>query len=182
MFTTSVNFFGFISEREGFHFNTDIFETNVLNLSVVIAVLIYYGRIVLSDLMNSRKLAILKSLKEAEGKFEEAEKSLSLARKNLLVAESKAAEIRAQAVIVSNQTAKNLLDTVDEDIKRLKAVNFSFIHFEEEKMISEVCRNLNTSAFTIALDKLNKRLNVNIQKRIISQCINKLNFKMNLRK
>lgn len=80
----------------------------------------------------------MKSLKEAESKFEEAEKSLSLARKNLLIAESKAAEIRSQAAIVSNQTAKNLLDTVDEDIKRLKSVNFSFINFEEEKMIAEV--------------------------------------------
>lgn len=87
----------------------------------------------------------MKSLKEAESRFEEAEKSLSFARKNLLVAESKAGEIRAQAVIVANQTAKNLLDTVDEDIKRLKSVNFSFIQFEEEKMIAEVvlqCFNL----------------------------------------
>lgn len=53
-------------------------------------------------------------------------------------AESKASEIRAQAIIVSNQTAKNLLDAIDEDIKRLKSVNFSFVHFEEEKMIAEV--------------------------------------------
>jgi hypothetical protein len=30
------------------------------------------------------------------------------------------------------------LDAIDEDIKRLKSVNFSFVHFEEEKMIAEV--------------------------------------------
>ena len=34
----------------------------------------------------------------------------------------------------------------------------------------------------MALEKLNKRLNLNIQKRIISQCINKLNFKLHSRK
>lgn len=36
------------AEHEGFGINTDIFETNVLNLSVVIGVLIYYGRITFS--------------------------------------------------------------------------------------------------------------------------------------
>lgn len=34
-----------IAEAENFGINTDIFETNVLNLSVVIGVLIYYGRV-----------------------------------------------------------------------------------------------------------------------------------------
>jgi hypothetical protein len=38
----------FISEAEGFGINTDIFETNVLNLAVVIGVLIYYGRVAFS--------------------------------------------------------------------------------------------------------------------------------------
>lgn len=35
----------FISEAKGFGINTDILETNVLNLAVVIGVLIYYGRV-----------------------------------------------------------------------------------------------------------------------------------------
>lgn len=35
----------FLSEEEGFGINTNLFETNILNLSVVIGVLIYYGRI-----------------------------------------------------------------------------------------------------------------------------------------
>ncbi len=35
----------FISEAKGFGINTDILETNVLNLAVVVGVLIYYGRV-----------------------------------------------------------------------------------------------------------------------------------------
>jgi len=41
----NTNIIGLIANKEGFGINTDIFETNVLNLSVVIGVLIYYGRI-----------------------------------------------------------------------------------------------------------------------------------------
>lgn len=39
-----VNMFLFFSEEKGFGINTDIFETNILNLSVVIGILVYYGR------------------------------------------------------------------------------------------------------------------------------------------
>lgn len=35
-----------ISNHDGFGLNTDIFETNILNLSVVVGVLFYYGRII----------------------------------------------------------------------------------------------------------------------------------------
>jgi hypothetical protein len=41
----NVNLFSIMSESEGFGINTDIFETNVLNLAVVLGVLVYYGRI-----------------------------------------------------------------------------------------------------------------------------------------
>jgi F-type H+-transporting ATPase subunit b len=43
MITNTINFFTVISENKGFGINTDIFETNIINLSVVIGVLIYYG-------------------------------------------------------------------------------------------------------------------------------------------
>ena len=44
--SNNINILYVISNREGFALNTDIFETNIINLSVVIGVLVYYGRIV----------------------------------------------------------------------------------------------------------------------------------------
>jgi F-type H+-transporting ATPase subunit b len=46
IFTLTNNYINLINlfASNGFGFNTDIFETNILNLSVVIGVLIYYGR------------------------------------------------------------------------------------------------------------------------------------------
>lgn len=40
----NINMLAFISHSDGFGINTNIFETNILNLSVVIGVLVYYGR------------------------------------------------------------------------------------------------------------------------------------------
>jgi hypothetical protein len=44
--------FIFLSNHDGFGLNNNILETNILNLSVVVSVLIYYGRIVLFVTFN----------------------------------------------------------------------------------------------------------------------------------
>lgn len=50
----NVNILHLISNHNGFAINTDIFETNIVNLSVVIGILVYYGRIVLDTLKFNR--------------------------------------------------------------------------------------------------------------------------------
>lgn len=44
MTTTYINLTNLLSHKEGFGINTDILDTNILNLTVVIGVLFYYGR------------------------------------------------------------------------------------------------------------------------------------------
>jgi hypothetical protein len=44
MVINNINIFTIISKADHFGINTDIFETNILNLAVVVGVLIYYGR------------------------------------------------------------------------------------------------------------------------------------------
>lgn len=94
------------------------------------------------------------------------------------MAKSKADQIRQQGSSLSLQTAKTLLEAVDEDIKRLKTVNLSAIRMEEQKSINEVCQKLSIYAFDKAIDSLNKRLNSSLHKKIISQNIEKLSLKV----
>nr|YP_010700237.1 ATP synthase CF0 subunit I [Euglena deses]WCH63381.1 ATP synthase CF0 subunit I [Euglena deses] len=172
----------FLSEEKGFGINTDVFETNILNLSVVIGVLIYYGRIAFVEIIKNRKDIILKNLQDAENKFREAEENLAFAKKNFETAKNKAEQIRNQGSILSTQTAKTLLESVEENIKRLKLVNLSTIKLEEEKSINEVCLKLANLSLSKAIEKLNKKLNSNSQKKIILQNIEKLSSKTFSRK
>nr|AJF36619.1 ATPase subunit I [Strombomonas acuminata] len=173
----NINIFMLISESEGFGINTDILETNVLNLSVVIGVLIYYGRIVLSDLISNRKEVVLKSLQEADNKLREAEENLVFAKKNFEMAKVKSEQIRSQSLLLANQTSQSMLNAVEEDIKRLKVANLAAVRFEEEKSINEVCQKLSYLALNTVVDRLNKRLNSNLQKKILLQNIDKLSIK-----
>lgn len=121
-------------------------------------------------------------MQDADSKFRDAEESLSFATKNLELSKTKAEQIRNQGLVLSSQTSKILLDSIDEDIKRLKSSSLSSIRFEEEKSINEVCQKLTYLAFTKSVDNLVKRLNVNLQKRIVSQGIDKLSIKFLARK
>ena len=94
----------------------------------------------LGDLIKSRKDTILKNLQDADNKFREAEENLAFAKENFELAKSRSEQIRSQGLVVAAQTARTLLDTVEEDIKRLRASNLSAIRFEEEKSINEVVR------------------------------------------
>lgn len=131
----------------------------------------------IGDIIKNRKETILKNLQDAESKFREAEENLTFAKKSFDMAKGKADQIRQQGSTLSIQTAKALLDAVDEDIKRLKNVNLSTVRMEEEKSINEVCQRLNTIAFEKAINNLNNRLNPSLHKKIISQNIEKLSFK-----
>lgn len=50
MIILDINFSSLVSEHHGFGINTDFFETNILNLSFVLGVLVYYGSSLFFDL------------------------------------------------------------------------------------------------------------------------------------
>lgn len=152
---------------EGFGINTNLLETNVLNLAVVIGVLVYFGGDVLSSLLTNRKELILKSLNDAEERYKEATEKLAKAKEQLETAKVKAEEIRAQGLVTANQGTANLLERADEDIKRLEEAKQVSLRFEEEKAVQEVCEKVRQLAIEQAIQKVKTRLDANLQRRVI---------------
>jgi F-type H+-transporting ATPase subunit b len=62
-----------------FGLNTDILATNLINLTVVVGVLIFFGKGVLKDLLDNRKQRILSTIRNSEelrrGTLEQLEKA-----------------------------------------------------------------------------------------------------------
>jgi uncharacterized protein (DUF2344 family) len=100
------------------------------------------------------------------------------AKKNFEISKNKAEEIKKQGKIISHETLKNMLEGIDEDIKRFKKINLSTIKLEEEKSINEICLKLTNLSLSAAIEKINKKLNSSYQKKIISQTIEKLSSKI----
>jgi|TARA_B110000971_G_scaffold217416_1_gene254234 F-type H+-transporting ATPase subunit b len=152
---------------EGFGINTNLLETNVLNLAVVVGALVYFGGDILQSLLTNRKELIVKSLTDAEERFKEATAKLDAAKEQLSIAKTKAEEIRTQGLSTASQGRTNLLERAEEDMKRLEDTKEVSLRFEEEKAVQEVSERVRELALQQAVQTVTKRLDTNLQRRVI---------------
>ena len=159
---------------EGFGFNFDIIETNILNLGVVIAVVIYLGGDVLTSLLNDRKQKILGTLKSADERFVEAQQKLEEAKQKVQIAQKKAIEIREQGNKTAIQAAKTLFERTEDEIRRLEEGTQATLRFEEEKAMSQVRQQVVSLSIEKAFNQLRTKMDASIQRRLIDTNINLL--------
>jgi len=157
-----------------FGFNFDIIETNILNLGVVIAVVIYLGGDVLTSLLNDRKQRILGTLKSADERFLEAQQKLEEAKQKVQIAQTKAVEIREQGNKTAIQAAKTLFERTEEEIRRLEESKQATLRFEEEKAMSQVRQQVVNLSIERAFTQLRDKMDASLQRKLIDTNINLL--------
>ena len=152
-----------------FGINTNILETNIINLAVVIGFLVYVGGDVLTSTLETRKELILKSLKDAEEKFQKTELDLAKAKEELALASNKADEIRVQSKKTLVERNSFLVERASNDIKRLEESQEITIRLEEEKVLKQLCSQFSQLALSEAVLKVRKRLSKDLllQRQII---------------
>lgn len=94
----------------------------------------------MADLVKTRKELILRNIQEADTKFREASEQLDFAKQQFQSAKLKADQIKTQGLFIANQSSEKIIQSVENDIKRLKETSLATIRFEEEKSVSEVVR------------------------------------------
>jgi F-type H+-transporting ATPase subunit b len=94
-------------ENKVISLNTDILETGVINIIIVIGILFYTGKDFLGSLLKERKTIIIKSVQDAEDGLTEAKNRLREAEKQLNQLYVVISEIENQAL----ETKKLLLQS-----------------------------------------------------------------------
>lgn len=112
--------FTLLAEHEGIGLNTDIFETGLLNIIALLAILFFTGRDFLGSLLEERKTTIVKSVQDAEDRLNEAQKRLDEAQKQLNQANLVISEIRSETV----STKKILLQSDVVEAKKDLKIRF----------------------------------------------------------
>jgi|Transcript_17687 F-type H+-transporting ATPase subunit b len=143
---------------EGFGLNTDVLETNILNLAVVLAVVIVYGGDVFSSILETRRERIVKSVASAEEKYQEAQAALQKAQGRLDEAKKLAEEIRAGGGTAAQNATALVAKQSAEDLARLEEVKNSTLALAEQKAVKEIQQELITAALEKALAKVTTRL------------------------
>nr|YP_009157288.1 ATP synthase CF0 subunit I [Phalaris arundinacea]YP_009157371.1 ATP synthase CF0 subunit I [Phleum alpinum]YP_009923640.1 ATP synthase CF0 B subunit [Schizachne purpurascens]YP_010506803.1 CF0 subunit I [Phleum pratense]AJV90194.1 ATP synthase CF0 subunit I [Phalaris arundinacea]AJV90278.1 ATP synthase CF0 subunit I [Phleum alpinum]QNC67333.1 ATP synthase CF0 B subunit [Schizachne purpurascens]UXF58666.1 CF0 subunit I [Phleum pratense] len=150
-----------------FGLNTDILATNLINLTVVVGVLIFFGKGVLKDLLDNRKQRILSTIRNSEelrrGTIEQLEK----ARIRLQKVELEADEYRMNGYSEIEREKANLINATSISLEQLEKSKNETLFFEKQRAMNQVRQRVFQQAVQGALGTLNSCLNTELHFRTI---------------
>ena len=156
---------------EGFGLNLNIFETNILNLAVVIFGLYKFLPGFLGKILERRRTSILTDLTDAEERLIQAKNSLSKAKDELASAKQKAEKIRndckARAEAIRLESEKRTI----EEMARIKQGAASALNAEAARVTSQLRKEAAELAIEKALAMLPQKLDSDTQDNFLKQSI-----------
>ena len=126
----------------GFGINTNIIETNIINLAVVIAVVITFVGDALRELLENRKKTILQNICAADARAQEVQEKMNKAILQLEKAKEKAVEIREQGIIAAQREKNSCIEQAEEETNRLKQTKQSAIRLQQQKAIQQISQQI----------------------------------------
>nr|UXX47504.1 ATP synthase CF0 subunit I [Camellia sinensis] len=159
---------GYWPSAGSFGFNTDILATNPINLSVVLGGLIFFGKGVLSDLLDNRKQRILNTIRNSEELRRGAIEQLEKARSRLRKVEMEADQFRVNGYSEIEREKLNLINSTYKTLEQLENYKNETIRFEQQRAVNQVRQRVFQQALQGALGTLNSCLNNELHLRTIS--------------
>ena len=156
----------------GFGLNLNLFETNVINWAVVIFGLYKFLPGFLGKMLQKRREGILLELKDAEERLQTATTALDKAKSDLLLAEEKASQIKADSIKRSEAIKLESEKRAIEEMARIKQSAISDESSEASRAISQLRKEAVELAIKKALESLPSRLDQSTQENLVSKSIN----------
>jgi F-type H+-transporting ATPase subunit b len=144
--------------QEGLGFNGNILETNIVNLSVVIGIVVSFGGDALRSLLENRRQRILATLEQANQRAQEAKQRLEEATSQLEFAQKRAEEIRQQGKAAAGKERSSLLARTEEDVLRLETAKDETLALQQQRAVAQVSQRAIQLALGRVRDKLASRL------------------------
>ena len=142
----------------GFGINTDIFETNIINLAAVIGIVVSFVGNNLTAVLDDRKKTIVNNLQEATQRALEAEEKLNQARLQLESAKKKAQEIRSEGVSRATQEINTVVSQHEMRLSKLQEFKQETLSFYQQKAFTEAYLYVISRIMTRVRERLNSGL------------------------
>jgi F-type H+-transporting ATPase subunit b len=163
-----------LASHGSFGLNLNVFETNIVNLAIVIFGLYKFLPNFLGGILERRRAIILADLKDAEERLASATSALSQAQADLAAAQQKAEQIRAdgktRAEAIRFESEKRTI----EEMARLKQGAAADLDAEAARVSNVLRREAARLAIEKALATLPGKLTPEAQAQLVSQSINTL--------
>jgi F-type H+-transporting ATPase subunit b len=142
----------------GFGINTNIFETNIINLAAVIGVVISFVGSNLTTILEDRRKTIVNNLEEANQRALEAAEKLNLAKTQLEAAKQKAKQIREDGISRASQEINNVVSQHEIRISKLQEFKEETLSFYQQKAFKEAYLYVISRIMTRVRERLNTGL------------------------
>ena len=141
----------------GFGINTNILETNVINLAVVIAIVISFVGDALRELLETRKQKIFDNISLADARVQEMEQRVRDAKTQLEKAKKRASQIREQGILTAKQEKDLCISQAEMEAARLKQLKDDSIRLQQQKAIQSISQQIVTLSVQQAYEHLKPR-------------------------
>ena len=174
LFNQTLNSFSIQTSDLSVGFNPDIFETNVINITILLGGIIYLGSNALSTALVERQQKILGAIQEAEERLQQAVARLSESEKQLAQAQLVIDSIKTDAEKTAGQVKSAILNDGKAEIERLTSAAKSQITTIEAKVRKQISDYVVALALKRVTLQLEGKLNSTMQQQIIDRNISKL--------
>jgi len=151
-----------------------IFETNVINITILLGGLIYLLSGALSDSLAERQQKILGAIQESEERLQEATKRLDESQTQLAQAQIVIESIKKDSEGTAQQVKMSVLTDGKTEIERLTTSAKSQIGTIEAKVRKQISEYVAALALKRITSQLESKLNSTLQQQIIDRNISKL--------
>ncbi|MDJ0567471.1 MAG: F0F1 ATP synthase subunit B [Pleurocapsa sp. MO_192.B19] len=160
--------------ESGFGLNLNILETNLINLTLLVGILIYFGKPLLTNILIERRSKIAEQIQAVEQKQKQAELTLAEEQKKLAEAKETAAKIRSEAETNAQKAKEIILAQGEKEVERLKEMAGKDLSSEQEKAIAQLRERVVALALESAKSRMDNILNDEAQRKLIDSSIAKL--------
>ena len=162
------------SAEHGFGLNLDILDTNLINLGILIAVLLYFAPGFIGKILSERRATIEQAIKEVEERQQEAAAALAEQQQNLTQAQAEAEKILATAETRAQEVKQRIELQAQQDIERMKATASQEMDSERDKAIAQLRSIVASKALVQVEHRLKETLDENAQQQLIYRSIGRL--------
>lgn len=154
-----------------FNINTNIFETNIINIAILIGILFNFLGGILQISLLERRQSIINRVQEAEQRLAEASERLLEVRIQLNQSKLIIEKINADKDKIKQTIAKNNRDRALEELSRDINTTRLAIAYKEQQTFREIKSEIVTLALNKVMNILQKQLQFDTKRELVDNCI-----------
>nr|YP_011007566.1 ATP synthase CF0, subunit B [Syringoderma abyssicola]WAM64995.1 ATP synthase CF0, subunit B [Syringoderma abyssicola] len=162
------------NDNFSFEINTDIFETNIINLVILIVLLFVVIKNFLEENLNVRKKKIVQDIENAETRLADSNQRYLEAKKQWSQIDIVIQEINSQMEKTKQNVVKLKWTQAREDLAKRFTTAIGILRNRETKTFDDVIKEVSQKALTKVVLKLKKQLGNAEQSNIVNSKIKQL--------